>query len=441
MAPERICVVGAGTSGLAMCRELGRRGIAYECIEKGSEVGGNWRIDNDNDAAAAYRSLRTNVSRARMQYPSLPMPASFGDFVAHHDMATYLATYADRNGIREHLRLGTAVTAAAPLPAGGWSVTTQARDGTVATSDYAAMVVGNGKDALPFVPSIPGEFTGGVSHSQSYRCPEPFAGLRVLVVGGGNSGCDIAVEVSTVASATELAVRHGVHVLPRHLFGRPIDAGNGPVANRMLPWSMFQGGLALMLRLARKPYAAYGWPQPDHPVLGGIPTVSSTILPAVRSGAVRVRRAGPAAFDGSRVRFDDDSVGDYDAVVFATGYRLSFPFFDAGVAARLGVDGNAIPLYRHIVPPHLPDLYLIGLVDPLAGHPPVVEAQAEWIADAIGGAISVPRGVVDPPQRRLRKRFPALRPDSLLIDRFAYPRLLASDRRRGQRRHDRPPGA
>ncbi len=417
-----------------MCQELGRRGVAYDCVENGSEVGGNWRIDNDNGAAAAYRSLRTNVSRGRMQYPSMPMPRGVGDFISHHDMARYLIEYADRNGIREHLRVRTEVTSATPLPAGGWSVTTRTRDGVVATAEYTTLVVANGKDAVPSVPRIPGEFAGPVSHSQSYRSPEPFTGQRVLVVGAGNSGCDIAAEVSAVAASTELALRHGVHVLPRYLSGRPVDAGNGPIANRILPWRVFQGGLALMVRLSREPYAAWGWPEPDHPVLGGTPSVSDTILPAVRAGAVRVRRAGPAAFGGSTVRFDDGSAGEYDAVVFATGYRLSFPFFDADVTARLSVAGNTLPLYRHIVPLHVRDLFLIGLVDPHAGHPPVVEVQAAWIADAITGALAVPHGVIDPPQRRLLKRFPKLQPNSLLIDRFGYTRMLTRDRRRSRGR-------
>ena len=429
---ERICVVGAGTSGLAMGRELRRRGIAFDCFEKGSEVGGNWRIDNDNGAAAAYRSLRTNVSRRRMEYPSFPMPRSYGDFIAHEDMAGYLAGYADRNGIREHLHLGVEVLSATPLADGGWSVATRTRDGVLMTRDYTALVVGNGKDALPFIPEVPGDFTGTILHSQAYRSPEPFAGRRVLVVGAGNSGCDIASEVSAVAATVDISIRHGVHVFPRHILGRPIDAGNGPLMSR-LPWSVFQGGLALMLRLGRESYAECGWPQPDHPVLGGTPTVSSTILQAVKSGAVTVRNAGPVAFDGSTVRFADGSSAEYDTVVFATGYRLHFPFFDAGVAQRLEVEGNCIPLYRHIVPPRVPGLYFIGLLDPHAGHPPVVEAQAAWIADAITRALVVPAGTVDPPQRRLRRRFPNLRPHSLLVDRFGYTRMLAADRRRARR--------
>src|SRR5262249_4769437 len=155
------------------------------------------------------------------------------------------------------------------------------------------------------------------------------------------------------------------------------------------------------------------------------------ILAAVRGGAVRVRHAGPSAFEGDTVHFDDGSTGRYDAVVFATGYRLCFPFFDAGVQARLEVRGNTIPLYRHIGPPPVPHLSMIGLLDPQAGHPPVVEAQAAWVAAAVTGRLVVPQQTIDPPQRRLRKRFPNLQPNSILIDRFGYTRLLAADRRRG----------
>jgi dimethylaniline monooxygenase (N-oxide forming) len=431
MAGQRICVIGAGTSGLALCRELTLRGVAFDCIEKGSEVGGNWRIDNDNGAAAAYESLRTNVSRKRMQYPSTPMPRSFGDFVTHRDMARYLAGYADRHGIRDHIRLGVAVISAVPCSNGGWLVTTRTRDGREATAEYAAIAVATGKDAHPKRPAIPGRFDGRVLHSQDYRRSEPFAGERVLVIGASNSACDVASEVSAVAASSDMAVRRGTHVLPRHLLGRPIDALNGPVASRS-PWRLQQRMFERMLRIARGRYADWGWPEPDHPVLGDTPAVSSTILSAVRTGAVRLR-AEPVAFDGRSVRFRDGAVAEYDTVVFATGYRLAFPFFDEQVTRRLEIDGNTMPLYRHIVPPGVADLYFIGIVDPHAGHPPVVEAQAAWIADAVEKVLTIPAGTVDPPQRRVVERYPRLPANSLLIDRFGYPRLLDADRRGARR--------
>jgi dimethylaniline monooxygenase (N-oxide forming) len=429
MAGERICVVGAGTSGLAMCRELKRRGVAFDCFERGSEVGGNWRIDNDSGAAAAYESLHTNVSRRRMQYPSTPMPRSFGDFVSHQDMARYLAGYADEHDLRGHIHLGAAVASAAQRSDGGWLVTVRSGDGGETTAAYTALVVATGKDAHPKVPAIPGRFEGRTLHSQSYRRPDSFSGERVLVIGASNSGCDVASEVSSVAASTDMAIRRGTHVLPRYLFGRPVDAGNGPWANR-LPWRLQQRTFERMLRISRGRYSRWGWPEPDHPVLGDTPAVSATILAAVARGAVRLR-SEPVAFEGRSVRFRDGEVIEYDTLVFATGYRLDFPFFDEQVAARLEIDGNTIPLYRHIVPPKVADLYFIGIVDPHAGHPPVVEPQATWIADVLQGRLAIPAGTLDPPQRRVVQRFVNLRPNSLLIDRFGYPRLLAADRRRG----------
>ena len=429
MAGERVCVVGAGTSGLAMCRELERRGIDFDCFEKGSTVGGNWCIDNDNGASAAYDSLRTNVSRRRMEYPSTPMPRAYGDFVSHTDMARYLADYAVRHGVTGRIRLTTEVRRAVPdADAGGWLVTTATRGGDETTVRYGALVVATGKDSHPRVPAIPGQFEGRILHSQSYRRAAPFAGERVLVIGASNSGCDIASELSGVASVTDMTVRRGTHVLPRYLFGRPIDALNGPLANR-IPWRLQQRSFERMLRLSRGRYAVWGWPEPDHPVLSDTPAVSSSILAAVRRGAVRLRPA-PVAFEGRSVRFSDGTVAEYDSVLLATGYRLCFPFFEEPVAAQLDVDDNTIPLYRHIVPPKLGDLYFIGLVDPHAGHPPVVEAQAEWIADVVTGRLRIPMGVLDPPQPRVLQRFTRLRPNSLLIDRFGYPRLLSADRRR-----------
>src|SRR6516164_8020728 len=105
----QVAVLGAGSSGLAVMKSLRERGLAVEGFERGSDVGGLWRYENDNGLSAAYRSLRTNVSRSRMQYPSFAMPTSYGDFPHHSEMAAYLRAYADAHGLRGSIRFRTTV--------------------------------------------------------------------------------------------------------------------------------------------------------------------------------------------------------------------------------------------------------------------------------------------------------------------------------------------
>jgi cation diffusion facilitator CzcD-associated flavoprotein CzcO len=175
-----VAVIGAGSSGLAVLKALSEHDVAVECCERGSEVGGLWRYENDSGLSGAYASLQTNASRLRMQYPSFPMPASYGDFPHHSEMATYLGAYADAFGLRALIRFGTTVERLEPDLGGRWSITLD--DGS--RHGYGAVVVATGLFWCPRLPMYPGSFDGTVSHSHEYRTPDRFAGRRVLIVGG-----------------------------------------------------------------------------------------------------------------------------------------------------------------------------------------------------------------------------------------------------------------
>src|SRR5215467_1253554 len=213
----KVAVLGAGSSGLAAMKASREQGLAVDGFERGSDLGGLWRYENDNGLSAAYGSLRTNVSRSRMEYPSFAMPKSYGDFPHHSEMAAYLRAYADTHGLRDSIRFRTTVERLEPAADGTWSVTLD--DGS--RHNYAAVVLATGLFWSPRLPDYPGSFDETVSHSHQYRTPEPYADRRVLVVGAGQSASEIAVEVSTVAERTFMSVRGGVYVLPRWMGGRP----------------------------------------------------------------------------------------------------------------------------------------------------------------------------------------------------------------------------
>jgi Flavin-binding monooxygenase-like len=348
-----VAVIGAGSSGLAVMKALGDEGIELECFERGSDVGGLWRYENDNGLSGAYASLRTNVSRMRMQYPSFPMPLSFDDFPHHSEMAAYLGAFADAYGLRTRIRFGTTVERLEPDLDGRWKIVLD--DGV--SRIYRAVVVAIGPFWCPRLPTYPGSFGGTVSHSHGYRTPDRFADRRVLVVGAGQSAAEIAVDVSAVAERTLLSLRGGVHVIPRWIGRNTYDAADVAPLNR-LPWRLLN--LIYRARVARGlgPLPA-SLPRPAHRLLEGIPIVSSELVPAVRRGDVVVKPAIARLF-GQGACFVDGSAEPVDDIVYATGYRISVPFLSSSL---LSANGREFPLYRRIVPPALAGLYFAGFVD------------------------------------------------------------------------------
>ena len=226
MVGERVCVIGAGSSGIVACQVLSARGIPFDCFEKGSAVGGNWRFENDNGMSSAYRSLHINTSRRVMAFKTLPMPDHYPDYPDHFQMADYFDEYVDHFGLRDKISFRTAVLSVEPRD-GGWEVTIEDDDGQRETRQYRAVMVANGHHWDPRwpEPAFPGaeEFAGEQLHAHHYREPDTLRGKRVLVLGIGNSAIDIAVESSRIAEKTFLATRRGAYVMPKYINGKPID--------------------------------------------------------------------------------------------------------------------------------------------------------------------------------------------------------------------------
>ena len=216
---EKVCIIGAGSSGIVAAQVLGAKGIPYDCFEKGSQIGGNWRFENDNGMSSAYRSLHINTSRRVMAYKTLPMPDHFPDYPDHFQMAAYFDEYADHFGLREKITFKTEVVKVEPSD-GAWAVTTRTESGAESTGRYRAVLVANGHHWDPRwpEPAFPGSdgFEGEQLHAHHYREPDILRGKRVLVLGLGNSATDIAVESSRIADKTFLAVGRGAYVRPEY---------------------------------------------------------------------------------------------------------------------------------------------------------------------------------------------------------------------------------
>src|SRR3954451_1570027 len=443
---NRVCVIGAGSSGIAAAQVLHARGIDFDCFEVGSEVGGNWRYLNDNGMSSAYKSLHINTSRQLMEYKTFPMPEDYPHYPNHWQVAAYFDAYVDHFGLRDKIAFRTEVVKVVPVDTGGYDVTVRPRDehggaGAPSTRRYGAVIVANGHhwDARWPEPSFPGAdtFPGEQMHAHYYKTPASLVGRRVLVLGIGNSACDIAVESSRVADQTYLAMRRGAHVIPKFIFGVPTDPLNDSVVARM-PLKVQQLTMAGLLRISQGRVTDYGLPKPDHAVLHAHPTLSDDLLSRLGHGDIQVR-PNIDRFEGSKVIFVDGSVAEVDTVIYCTGYKVSFPFLDDTVVRT---KDNHVDLYRRVVSPDFPGLYFVGLVQPIGAIMPLAEAQSAWVADLVSGEGVLPsydemRRQIRVYDEKLKKRYVASKRHTIQVDFHPYLTELARERRASRARRSR----
>jgi cation diffusion facilitator CzcD-associated flavoprotein CzcO len=421
---DKVCVIGAGSAGIAMCRALVHRDVPFDCYERRAQIGGLWRYPADGGHSCAYASLFANTSKTVMQYPSYPMPDDYPDYPHHTQVARYFDDYVDHYGLRQHVQFETEVTRVEPASGGGWAVTL----GDGAVHRYrAVMVASGGRHSVPVYGQYDGSFAGRELHAIDYDGPADFAGQTVVILGLGATSADIATEVARVAAATYLSVRTGHYVVPKILEGRPIDK----LSPFMKKLSVEQRRplLRLMLKLVHGDMTAYGLPAPPYKPGQGPLISTSEFLPAIVHGRITPKPV-IAAVEGRTVRFADGHLVEADAIIHCTGYRIAFPFLDDTL---VGGGDDAPPLYQLVVPPEVEGLYFIGLLHSMMSLMPLAEFQSEWVGDLLTGAVRLPsRGEMWAGIRRARRRQDKRFYDSsghLLVDPNEYERLIATERR------------
>ncbi|WP_370323761.1 flavin-containing monooxygenase [Euzebya sp.] len=380
----RTCIIGAGSSGIAAAKALSDAGVPYDHFEASDRVGGNWAFENPNGMSSAYDTLHINTSRERMAFADFPMPRSFPTFPHHSHVARYFEDYVDHFGLRDRITFETTVERCERTSDGLWDVTLH----TGETRRYDALLVANGHHWDPRwpEPEPPGTFDGERIHAHDYVRAEQVKDRRVVVVGMGNSAMDIATVASYVGRSSTVAARTPAHVVPKWWFGRPLDQWATLPVMHVLPWQVAQAGMAALIRLARGPLSRYGLPQPDHGLLQSHPTISSDFLVRAGHGAIDLR-PDVARFDGDRVVFADGTSVEADLVIYATGYDITFPFFDTDL---ISAPDNQIDLYRNVVHPEMPNTAFIGLAQPLGAIMPIAERQSKWIAAVLTGRAHLP---------------------------------------------------
>jgi dimethylaniline monooxygenase (N-oxide forming) len=426
-------VIGAGSSGIAALKGLHERGIPVECFEKSDRVGGNWVFANKTGMSSAYRSLHTNTSRDRMQYADFPMPRSYPDFPHHSQIAQYFSDYAAYFGLGEKISFETGVEHASRGEDGVWTVVLD----TGETRRYDALLVANGHHWDPRwpEPSYPGQFEGDQLHSHHFVDASGWRDKHVLVVGMGNSAMDIAVESSFVARRTMLSSRRGAHVLPKYALGRPIDQIAVSPLTPLIPFPARQALFRGIYRLAVGRVERYGLPKPDHRLLESHPTLSADFLGRVAQREV-IWKPGIASLAGNSVRFLDGSVEPVDVIVWCTGYKVSFPFFDPGF---ISAPDNELPLYRRVFKPGVENLFFIALLQPLGATMPLAEAQGRWVASYLRGEYRLPtREVMEADIRheheQRRRRYVASKRHTMEVDFDDYLYQLRRELKAGARR-------
>ncbi len=426
-----VCIIGAGSSGISAAKILHEQGISFHCFEKGSALGGNWRYGNDNGLSSAYRSLHINTNRNLMAYSDFPMPTDYPMFPHHSQIITYFDNYARHFGIADKITYNTAVTSVARAEGGGYRVCTATGHEQV----YRHVIVSNGHHWNPRFPDppFPGTFAGEVLHSHHYRVPDQIQGKDLLIVGIGNSAVDIACEAARQSTGNRVVIstRSGAYIIPNWLLSMPFDSLAHPLLTR-LPLTLQRLLLRASLFLARGRQQDFGVPVPNRPILSEHPTISQDLLNIAGRGLVRIK-PDIKAFDGHDVLFADGSRQRFDLLVYATGYKVTFPFFAPDF---IDVEThNDLQLYHRVVHPDFPGLYFQGLVQPLGAVMPLAEQQARWIARLIAGTCHLPpaaamREATAREAARNKTRYKASARHTLQVDFHPYKQTLEAEMKR-----------
>jgi hypothetical protein len=424
---DRFCIVGAGSSGIAAAKNFLAAGVPFDCLEREDDIGGNWYYGAP--CSRVYASTHLVSSKVLTEYSDFPMPQEWPEYPSHRQALAYLREYARAFGLYERIEFGVGVEGAAPageervqgsgfrgdaFPSlegrgrGRDSLSEEPLSGETDSLDacrdqclplplpsregdktgwivrlsngdvrrYRGLVIANGHNWDPRWPTYAGEFAGEAIHSASFKSAEMLRGKRVLVVGGGNSGCDIACEAALHAESATLSTRRAYHVLPKFFRGRPIDQANELLLWLRVPlWARRVAG-AVVSHLALGPAWRTGVPKPDHRLFESHPVLNSQIHHHVGHGRLAMR-PDIARLDGERVRFVDGSEGEFDLIVYATGYRVNVPFVDR---AHLNWQGEAPRLFMNVFHPQRDDLFFIGLIQPDSGQFGLVDYQSQLVA-------------------------------------------------------------
>ncbi|XP_056133107.1 flavin-containing monooxygenase 5-like [Lampris incognitus] len=399
---QRVAIIGAGPSGLTSIKACLEEGLEPTCFESSDDMGGLWKFKevSETDRASIYRSLTINTSKEMMCYSDFPIPADYPNYMHHSKILTYLRMYAEHFKLLQHIHVQTRVKSVKQRSdfsrTGQWEVVTENCGGQEERHVFDAVISCSGHYTYPHLPlkDFPGieTFAGKYLHSWDYKGPEDMYGKRVVVIGIGNSGGDIAVESSRVAEQVYLSTRRGAWVIRQVSDnGLPVDMKYNTrfvhILFQLLPVNFLNwvGEKKVNAMYDHTMYAL----KPKHRLFSQIPVINDDLPLKILSGSVIIK-PNVKEIRGSTLVFADGSVVEkVDTLVFATGYSYDFPFLPPNVMHK---SGHRVGLYKHVFPPSIehPTLALVGFIHALGAIMPQAEMQARWVTRVFKGLNKLP---------------------------------------------------
>jgi hypothetical protein len=367
---DKVCIIGAGSSGLAAAKTFSERGIPFDCLEREGDIGGLW--NEATKTGVVYDTTYLVSSRKYTGFEDYPLPEEYPTYPSHRETLSYLRAYAMNFGILDKIELNAAVERAERVK-DGWRVKVA---GEQRPRFYRALVIANGHHHVPRMPKIPGTFTGEILHSRDYRSVKQLADKRVVVVGSGNSGCDIVVDATSVAQRVYLSMRRGTYFVPKFVFGRPMDGVINFCEKVPMPRGLRNRFYTFFHTLMVGRNERYGLPEPEHRIMDTHPTMTTVVPQLSGHGRIGVKPE-ITEFAGDKVRFSDGSEVEPDLVIFATGYEVSIPFIDNSLL----FDRDGQPLfYLNVFHPELDDLFAVGLIQANGSIWRLADDQSQLVA-------------------------------------------------------------
>lgn len=397
---DRYLVLGAGPVGLGMAEALKDAGLPYDQVDASDDIGGNWHH-------GVYRTAHIISSRKVTEMTHFPMPDHYPDFPSRQNMLDYLRDFAEHFGLRQCIELQRKVVDIRPVDDNRWRVTFD--DGEQRT--YKSVLLCNGHHWCRRFPAYEGRFEGEFIHSKDFEDPSQLHGKRVLVIGSGNSGCDIASEAARVGASCHLSLRSGTWFLPKTFFGVPLTDLISP----WMPVFLQRWVLRLLLRITIGPYESYGLPRPDHRIFERHPTVNTEVLHYIKHGRIQPKPA-IAKLAGDHVEFVDGSRQPFDLIVAATGYHVAYPFLPQSLVR---LKGAVVQCYGGTMLDDYKGLYFIGWGQPRGGFGSLLSPSGRLLARLLKlqDEITVPLG-------RVMRELGQVPPDTHLADPHAILRQL-----------------
>jgi cation diffusion facilitator CzcD-associated flavoprotein CzcO len=361
-------IIGAGPSGLSAARALQKKGIPFIGFDKHADVGGLWDINNPH--STVYESAHLISSKKMTEFTEFPMKEHIADYPSHRDLCGYFHDFANHFKLKDHFHFSSEVTKVNREADGTWKI-----DANGKTYHVAGIILATGTLHYPNMPEYKGTYTGESMHSSKYKSAEIFNGKRVLIVGCGNSACDIAIDAVHHAKSVSISVRRGYHFVPKYIFGKPADT----MGKMKFPPFIQKSVQKNILKVYMGKPENFGFPKPDHDLFESHPIVNSLILYHAGHGDVAIK-SDIDRLDGKTVHFKDGKSEEFDLILWATGYKLKYPFLDNSALNW----GKAIPkMYLHIFHPDVDNIFIVGMIEALGLGWQGRYEQAELVATYI----------------------------------------------------------